>query len=67
MGDAAFRLRTSIKEPDARAQWIEQNLIGSWLSGVEVEKEVRFDGELGGGLAEVEYRARSGSLARRGA
>ena len=35
-GDAAFELRTTLREPDARAQWLEQYLAGSGLPGVRL-------------------------------
>ena len=65
MGDAALMLRMRLEEADARAQFIEQVLVSGWLSAVEVEPEVAFDGNLRGGAASLEYRARSQSLARR--
>ena len=65
VGDSAFRLRRNLKQPDARAQWVEQNLIGGWLSALDVSQDVHFDVGSDGNQAHVEYRARAGSLARR--
>lgn len=64
-GDAAFFLRMQLKEPDARAQWVEQELLASFLPAVELDPTVSFDGELPGGAASVGYSARSSGLARR--
>ncbi len=65
LGDAAFHLRTHLREPDARAQWIEQHLLARWFPTLRVQPEVKFDGELAQGAATVGYRAQSRSLARR--
>lgn len=65
VGDAALLLRTNLRQPDTRAQWVEQNLLAGWLPTVEMEPEVTFDGDLAGGAAKLEYRARSRLLARR--
>jgi transglutaminase-like putative cysteine protease len=64
VGDRAFRLRTHLGEEDARAQWVEGNLIGSWFPGLEIHPDVSFEGDLSGGRARVRYRATSRSLAR---
>ncbi len=64
-GDHAFVLRTSLREKDARAQWVEQNLVAGWLPGIHVNKEVEFWPELPMGRARVHYRAASDGLARR--
>ncbi len=63
-GDDAFWMRTYLTEPGARAQWVEDRLIGSWFSTVEVEKAVDFRGDLPRGGATARWRARSDSLAR---
>jgi transglutaminase-like putative cysteine protease/tetratricopeptide (TPR) repeat protein len=65
LGDRAFRLRTYLKQEDARAQWVEQNLVAGWFPSLEMETGVTFNGALDGGAAQVGYQARSGSLARR--
>jgi hypothetical protein len=65
VGDHAFVLRTSLGQKDARAQWVEQNLVGGWFPTVEVGKEVDFDGNLPSGAARVHYRAHSDGLARK--
>jgi tetratricopeptide (TPR) repeat protein len=64
-GDHAFVLRMSLGEKDARAQWVEQNLLAGWFPTVEVGKDVDFEGELPQGAARVRYRAHSDGLARR--
>jgi tetratricopeptide (TPR) repeat protein len=64
-GDHAFVLRTSLGEKDARAQWVEQNLLAGWFPTVEVGKDVEFAGDLPQGAARVRYRAHSDGLARR--
>jgi len=64
-GDHAFVLRSSLGEKDARAQWVEQNLLAGWFPTVEVGKDVEFAGELAQGAARVRYRAHSDGLARR--
>ena len=64
-GDGAFFLRTYLGQADARAQYVEDNLVGGWFPTVEVDKEVGFDGEQTGGAATVKYKARSEGLARR--
>jgi hypothetical protein len=65
VGDAALLLRTQLGQADARAQWIEQELLSGWFSALEMKPEVAFRGELPQGAAEVEYRAHSRALARR--
>jgi hypothetical protein len=64
-GDDAFWLRTNLTEPGARAQWVEDHLVGPWFSTVEVDKKVDFRGDLPRGAATVRWHARSGGLARR--
>jgi tetratricopeptide (TPR) repeat protein len=65
VGDHAFVLRTSLGEKDARAQWVEQNLLAGWFPTVEVGKDVEFTSNLPQGAAKVHYRAHSDGLARR--
>ncbi len=65
VGDAAFELRNNLVEADARHQWVEQYLTGKWVSGVEVEHEIGFDGNLALGAARLRYQATSNSIARR--
>ncbi len=64
-GDGAFFLRNYLKEADARAQYVQDNLVGGWFPTVEVDKQVDFDGELALGAATVKYKAKSQGLARR--
>ena len=63
-GDHAFYLRTQLREKDARAQWVEQNLVAGWIPQVEVDKDVAFEGDLARGEATVKFKARSGALGR---
>jgi hypothetical protein len=63
-GDDAFFMRTYLTEPGARAQWIEDRLVGPWFSTVEVDKKVDFRGDLPRGQADVKWRARSAGLGR---
>jgi hypothetical protein len=63
-GDDAFWLRTYLTEPGARAQWVEDHLVGPWFPTVEVDKKVEFRGDLPRGAATVHWRAKSGGLAR---
>jgi hypothetical protein len=64
-GDDAFWMRTYLTEPGARAQWVEDRLVGPWFPTVEVDKKVGFRGDLPRGGADVTWRARSDGLARR--
>ncbi len=64
-GDSAFFLRTGMKEPDARAQYVEDNMLSGWFSTVRVDKDVSFDSDLAHGQVLVKYKAHSDSLARR--
>jgi hypothetical protein len=64
-GDDAFWMRTYLTEPGSRAQWMEDHLVGSWFSTVQVDKKVDFDGSLPHGGALVKWRARSTGLARK--
>ena len=64
VGDSAFFLRTHLGQADARAQWVEANLLARSLPNAKLEPEVGFDGALPGGAAKVDYRASSRTLAR---
>jgi tetratricopeptide (TPR) repeat protein len=64
-GDDAFWMRTYLTEPGARAQWMEDHLVGTWFTTVQVDKKVDFDGSLPHGGALVKWRARSTGLARK--
>ncbi len=64
-GDSAFFLRTGMKEADARAQYVEDNMLVGWFSTVRVDKDVAFDSDLQAGAVRVKYAAHSDSLARR--
>ncbi|HEU4411122.1 MAG TPA: transglutaminase domain-containing protein [Polyangiaceae bacterium] len=64
-GDHAFNLRTHLREKDARAQWVEQNLLAGWIPQVQVDPEVDFTPELAKGEARVVYKAHSEALGRR--
>ncbi|MDP9151441.1 MAG: transglutaminase-like domain-containing protein, partial [Myxococcota bacterium] len=63
-GDDAFWMRTYLTEPGARAQWVEDRLVGPWFPTIEVDKNVDFEGALPRGEARVRWRARSDGLAR---
>jgi hypothetical protein len=65
VGDGAFWLRTYLTQPDARAQYVEDNLLGGWFSTMEVDKKIDFSGDLPQGQATVKYKARSDGMARR--
>jgi transglutaminase-like putative cysteine protease len=65
VGDDAFWMRTYLTEPGARAQFVEDRLVGGWFSTVQVDKTVEFHGDLPRGAARVHWRARSDRLARR--
>ena len=64
LGDEAFWMRSYLTEPGARAQWVEDHLVGPCFSTVEVDKKVEFRGDLPRGAADVKWRARSNGLAR---
>jgi hypothetical protein len=64
-GDHAFVLRSNLREKDARAQWVEQNLLAGWFPTVQVGKSVDFESDLAHGAARVHYDARSDGLAHR--
>ncbi len=59
MGDGAFWLRTNLREPDAREQYVEDNLVGPWFPSSEVDKKIDFKGDLPDGRAWVKYSAHS--------
>jgi transglutaminase-like putative cysteine protease len=63
-GDSAFWLRTSASQPDARAQYVEDNLIAPYLQTVAVDKAIDFKGDLARGQAWVKYKAHSDGVAR---
>jgi hypothetical protein len=64
VGDDAFWMRTYLTEPGARASWVEDHLLSTWFSTVEVDKKVDFRGDLPLGAASVHWKARSAALAR---
>jgi hypothetical protein len=63
-GDQAFFLRSALREQDARAQWVEQNLVAGWIPQVEVDKAVDFTPDLPNGEARVHYKAKSAAFGR---
>jgi hypothetical protein len=64
VGDDAFFMRTYLTEPGARASWVEEHLIATWFSTVEIDKNVDFKGDLPMGAAYVHWKAKSTALAR---
>jgi hypothetical protein len=64
-GDSAFELRTALKQPDARTQWVEQYLASGWFPTVQVTGDVAFKTDLPRGLAVLKYGAHSEGFARR--
>jgi len=64
VGDSAFWLRSSLTEPDARADYVRDHLVSPWLPTVVVDKKVDFDGELARGRARVKYTAHAAGIAR---
>jgi hypothetical protein len=64
-GDGGFWLRTNLTQKDARAQYVEDNLVGPWVAQVEVDKNIDFKGDLPNGEAKVSYKAKSLAFARR--
>ncbi len=64
-GDAAFELRMNLKQPDARAQWVEQYLASGWFPTVQVTGDIDFKPDLPKGVAILKYRAHSEGLGRR--
>lgn len=65
VGDNAFRLRTHLGQEDARAQWVERNLLSGTFPGLVMEPKVGFDASLPNGSARVTFGAKSTSMARR--
>jgi len=63
-GDAAFWLRSNLSQAEARAQYVEDTLVGPWFPTVEVDKAIDFKGDLAGGQSLVKYKAKSRGLAR---
>jgi hypothetical protein len=64
-GDDAFWMRTQLTESGARQSWVEAHLAATWLSTIEVDKDVAFDGGAKGGGATLAWKARSSGLARK--
>jgi hypothetical protein len=64
-GDGAFWLRSNLSQAEARAQYVEDALVGPWFPTIEVDKKIDFQGELPNGQATVKYKAKSRGLARR--
>jgi transglutaminase-like putative cysteine protease len=63
-GDSAFWLRSNLTQAEARAQYVEDALVGPWFPTVEVDKAIDFKGDLPGGQSLVKYKAKSRGLAR---
>jgi Transglutaminase-like superfamily len=63
-GDSAFWLRTYASQPDARVQYVEDNLVSPYLPTVSVDKSIEFKGDLPHGQAWVKYKAHSDGVAR---
>jgi transglutaminase-like putative cysteine protease len=64
-GDAAFELRMNLKQPDARAQWVEQYLASGWFPTVQVTGDIELKTDLPRGVALLKYGAHSEGLGRR--
>ncbi|MBX3227725.1 MAG: transglutaminase domain-containing protein [Labilithrix sp.] len=64
-GDSAFWLRTNIGEAQARAQYVENNLVEPWFPTIDLDKKIDFEGNLKNGEALVKYKAKSRGMARR--
>ena len=64
-GDAAFELRMNLKQPDTRAQWVEQFLASGWFPTVQVTGDIDFKPDLPKGVAMLKYGAHSEGFARR--
>jgi hypothetical protein len=64
IGDGAFWLRSYLTQPDARVNYVENNLVGGWFPTVEVDKAIDFKGDLPSGQAWVKYKAHSEGFAR---
>src|SRR6185436_19367024 len=58
-GDDAFELRMNLKQPDARAQWVEKYLADGWFSTVQIKGDVDFKSDLPNGVAMLKYQAHS--------
>jgi len=65
VGDAAFMLRGALTQPDARVDYVRDQLVAPWLPTVVVDRRVDFKGELPRGEAWVRYTAHAQGLARR--
>jgi hypothetical protein len=63
-GDSAFWLRTYAAQPDARAQYVEDNLVSPYLPTVAVDKAIEFKADLPHGQAWVKYKAHSDGALR---
>jgi hypothetical protein len=63
-GDSAFYLRMNLRQPDARAQWVERFLAAGWFPTLEVKPDVAFD-EKANGAVFLGYEARSEGFARK--
>ncbi|MBK8253314.1 MAG: transglutaminase domain-containing protein [Polyangiaceae bacterium] len=64
-GDTAFELRTALKQPDARQQWVEGYLSNGFFPTVVVDPEVGFKSDLPNGVVTLKYSAKSDGFARR--
>jgi hypothetical protein len=64
-GDSAFVLRTNLSQAEARAQYVEDALLGPSFSAIDVDKAIDFQGDLKGGQAKVTYQAKSRNVTRR--
>jgi hypothetical protein len=64
-GDGAFWLRTNLSQAEARAQYVEDALVGPWFSTIQLDKNIAFEGNLAEGHAVVRYKARARAMARR--
>lgn len=64
MGDAAFWLRSSLTQVDARTDYVRDHLVAPWLPTVVVDKKVDFKRDLPEGHAWVRYSAHASGLAR---
>ncbi len=64
-GDNAFRLRTHLRQEDARQQWVESNLIAGVFPGLTLGPKIGFEPAFSSNSARLTYRAKSSSMARR--
>jgi hypothetical protein len=55
----------ALKQPDARAQWVEGYLASGWFPTVQLTGEVDFKADLPKGIAILKYGAHSEGLGRR--